>query len=66
MNGKLTLYRDQYGATWFARSVRELQRELRGRVSKMYVDMKDGQTKHVGYVVGEHWCTAYQPVRIDA
>ena len=28
--------------------------------SKMYVDMKDGSTKHVGYVVNTHWVTLYE------
>ena len=33
-----------------------------GRVSKMYVDKKDGRSVHIGYVVGQHWLTAYQRV----
>lgn len=32
------------------------------RVSKMYVDKKDGRSVHIGYVVGQHWLTAYQRV----
>lgn len=67
MHGKVTLYRDQYGNTWFARTVRELHRQLGGkRPAKMYVDTKDGRTLHVGYVVGRHWCTAYQRVEQEA
>jgi hypothetical protein len=32
------------------------------RVRKMYVDKKDGRSVHIGYVVGQHWLTAYQRV----
>lgn len=66
MKGKLTLYRDQYGQTFTAKTVRELRSKLRGRVSKMYVDKKDGGTVCVGYVIGQHWLTAFQPVEIPA
>lgn len=67
MNGTLMLYRDQYGNTWFARTAAELRRNIgRGRVSKMYVDKTDGRTKHVGYIVGTHWCTAYVPYEGEA
>ena len=62
MNGKLTLYQDQYGQTFMARTLKELRSKLSGRVSKMYVDKKDGTVKHVGYVVGRHWLTAFQPI----
>ena len=61
MNGKVMLYVNQYGERWYAKSVRELHRKVGGaRPSKMYVDLKDGRTVHIGYVVGAHWCTAYQ------
>ena len=26
---------------------------------KIYQDKKDGQTKHVGYIYGNYWCTVY-------
>lgn len=66
MKGKLTLYLDQYGNKWFARTIKELREKIGGgRVSKMYRDTKEG-TKHVGYVVGPHWCEAFQPVRLPA
>jgi len=62
MKGKLMLYLDQYGNRWFARTVAELRAQIGGgRVSKMYIDAKGGETHHVGYVVGQHWCTAYAP-----
>jgi hypothetical protein len=62
MNGNLTLYVDQYGKTWTARTVKELREKVGGgRVSKMYVDTKDGP-KHCGYVIGVHWCSAFEPV----
>jgi hypothetical protein len=66
MNGKLTLYLDQYGNKWFARTVRDLREQIGGKVSKMYVDTKDGRTMHIGYVVGRHWCEAFTPIRIPA
>ena len=67
MNGKPILYRDQYGTCWVARSTRDLHRQIGGsRPEKMYVDKKSGRTVHIGYVVGGHWCTAYQPVELTA
>lgn len=67
MNGKLMLYLDQYGDPFWARTLAELREAVGGgRVEKMYVDKKDGSTVHCGYVVGDHWCTAYQPVELPA
>lgn len=66
MKGKRILYRDQFGYTWFAKSIRNLREQIPGRVSKMYVDGMNGKTYHVGYVVGKHWCTAYTPMRKEA
>jgi hypothetical protein len=62
MNGLPTLYIDQWNGRFWASTVKELRQQLRGRVSKMYVDKKDGRTLHIGYVVGQHWLTAYQRV----
>lgn len=65
MNGMQTLYLDQYGNRWIARTVKELREKIDGggsRVSKMFRDKADGRTVHVGYVVGSHWCEAFQPV----
>lgn len=62
MRGQWMLYVDQYGTKWGARTISELRRKIGGgRVSKMYVDTKAGVTKHVGYIVGRLWCTAYVP-----
>ena len=66
MNGKLILYLDQYGNKWFARTVKDLREQIGGAVSKMYVDKKKGPPVHIGYVVGQHWCTAYAPVELPA
>lgn len=57
-----TLYIDQWGNKWWAKTVRELRQAVGGRLSKMYVDKKDGTPVHVGYVVGRHWCKAYRRV----
>lgn len=66
MNGKLTLYVDQYGNKYFARTIKELRKQVGGHVSKMYRDKKDGSTVHVGYVVGKLWLTAYAPIERPA
>lgn len=67
MNGKLTLYHDQWGNHWFANTLKDLREQIGGgAVSKMFQDTKDGRTVHVGYVVGRHWLTAYQPVELPA
>jgi hypothetical protein len=66
MNGKATLFIDQYGNKWWSRTVKELREKIGGgRVSKMYADKLDGRTVHTGYVVGPHWCSAYQPVEVQ-
>lgn len=69
MKGKWTLYIDQYGNKIGASTLKELIKKVReriggGRVYKMYVDKKDGSVCHVGYVIGDHWFNAYQPVEI--
>lgn len=69
MRGKLMLYLDQWGNRWFARTVGELREQIGMggcRVSKMFRDCKDGGAVHVEYVVGQHWCEAFQPVRRPA
>lgn len=67
MNGTLVLYLDQFGNHWRAHTVRELREQIGGgRIFKMYRDTRDGGHVHVGYVVGRHWCEAFQPVRIPA
>jgi hypothetical protein len=51
----------------WARTVKELQQKSGGgKVSKMYVDKKDGRTVHKGYVVGQRWFSAYSPIEIEA
>lgn len=69
MNNKTTLYIDQNGSRWWAKTVKELRDQIGmggSRVQKMYVDKKDGRTVHTGYVIGQHWLTAYQPVERPA
>lgn len=63
MNGEQMCYVDQYGQAVLASTVRELRQKCGGgRVSKMYVDSASGETRHVGYVVGGRWLTAYKPI----
>lgn len=66
MNGKLTLFVDQWGNTYLVKTLKELRGQLSGAVSKMYADKKDGTTVHIGYVIGRHWLTAYQRVELPA
>jgi hypothetical protein len=63
MNGILMLYISQYGDKFYARTVKSLKEDncLPGKISKMYIDKKDGTTKHIGYVIGGLWLTAYTP-----
>ncbi len=64
MHGKMTMYIDQYGNRFHARTLHELREKVGGgKISKMYVDGKDGKTYHVGYVVGKHWLNAFIPLR---
>lgn len=48
---------NQYGSTtWIKKHPRkELSDLFSGRVSKMYFDDTDGNSQHVGYVVGDLW-----------
>jgi len=56
------LFIDQYGGKEWARSLKELKEKVGpGRVSKQYVDKKDGTTVHCGYVIGRRWFTRYIP-----
>lgn len=58
------LYIDQYGSKFYASTLKELRRQVStggNRVSIMYVDGTDGKTYRVGYVIGQHWLTAYVP-----
>ena len=67
MKGKRLLYIDQYGYKYYASTVKELRSQIGmggSRVSKMYVDKVDGSIAHIGYVIGQYWLTAYQPVEI--
>ena len=67
MKNKFTLYINQYGNKIGATTVKSLREQAGGgRVSKMYIDKKDGKSYHVGYVVGKQWFTAYKPVEIPA
>lgn len=65
MNGKHTLYVDQYGNKYFANSAKDLKKQIgKGAISAMYADKKDGSTVKVGYIIGEFWCRAFAPIEI--
>lgn len=64
MNFKM--YIDQYGYKYFARTLKELKKEVcpyaeHPKTSIMYQDKKDGSTVRVGYVISDHWLTEYSP-----
>ncbi len=61
----MRLFIDQHGNRFTVeKAVQELKTKygIPGRVSKMYIDKKDGSTVHTGYVIGEHWLSEYAPV----
>lgn len=64
LRGKRTLFIDQYGNRFWASTLSELKAQLSGRVEKMYTDKVDGSTYHTGYVIGQHWLTAYRPAEL--
>lgn len=64
LKGKCTLLVDQYGYNIYASTLKEVHEQVRGHISKMYREDKDGKTYHIGYVVGEHWFRAFKPVNI--
>lgn len=67
MKGKVMLYVDQWGNRWWAKTIAELRQQIGGgRVAKIYVDGTDGKTYHIGYIVGQHWCEAFSPMRNPA
>jgi len=54
---------DQFGETYNIKKHprKELLEQLyRQHTSKMYVDKKDGSTRHVGYIIAGHWITVYE------
>ena len=57
----IKLYISQYGDKFYAKTLKELRQQIPGRCSKMYVDRKE-KTLDVGYVIGQLWLTAYQPI----
>ena len=62
----ILLYLDQYGNKFWAKTVKELRAQINNghsRVSIMYCDKKDGRSVRTGYVIGQHWLTAY--VRVE-
>ena len=30
-----------------------------GKISKMFIDTISGETKHIGYIIGQNWWTIY-------
>lgn len=67
MNGRTILYIDQHGSKFWANLVKSLVEQIGGgRVSKMLRDKQDGRTVHTGYVIGQHWLSAFVPVELSA
>lgn len=61
----IRLFINQYGEQYHARTIKELKDKhgLTGRVSKMYVDDKQGKTYHIGYCIGREWLHVFTPLR---
>lgn len=56
---------DQYGDKYILRELESPRKQLlekldKKQATKMYCDTKDGQSKHVGYIVGGRWVTLYE------
>lgn len=66
MRGKMTLYVDQHGNHYTAKTVKELREKVGGgKAQRMYLDGDTmGERYHVGYVVGRQWLRAFTPVRV--
>ena len=62
MKKETRLFVSQYGDKFCARTIKELRQQIPGRCAKMYIDKKDGTTKHIGYVIGRLWMREYAPV----
>lgn len=70
MKKPVYMWRDQYGYTYHARTLKELKKEVcpytkYPKTDIMYRDKKDGSTVRVGYVISHHWLTQYLPVEKD-
>ena len=55
---------DQYGQ-YYPLKTAHPRKELMERIGtshadKMYVDTKDGATKHIGYIMGRFWIAVYE------
>ena len=60
---------DQYNQTYHGlRHPRKdlLERLGRSKASKMYIDRKDGEAVHVGYVIAGQWLTIYEVKPINS
>ena len=62
---------DQYGETYHGLTYPRkdlLERLCRTHADKMYTDMKDGSTKHIGYIIAGLWLRVYEvkPMYRDA
>lgn len=64
LKGQWTLFIDQHGQIFNGRTLADLKDQIAGRVSKMYRDKADGSIVHCGYVIGQHWLTAYAPIEV--
>jgi hypothetical protein len=54
---------DQHGNTFHAlkHPRKDLMKEIGSKhADKMYVDLKSGGSKQIGYVIGKHWLSVYE------
>jgi hypothetical protein len=60
---------DQYGQTYHGleKPRRDLMERLgRKHCAKMYVDTKDGDARHCGYIIGGLWLSIYEVKPINS
>ena len=60
---------DQYGQSYHDLGKHPRQ-ELLNRLgyksaSKMYIDKKDGSSKHIGYIISNYWITLHKVERME-
>lgn len=55
---------DQYGTTYHNLGAYPrkglLKRLCRSNANKMYIDLKDGRTAHIGYIIAGLWIELYE------
>lgn len=59
MKPRFSLHVDQFGNRYYARTLKELRKQIPGKVSRMFFEDKSGNVYHCGYVIGKRWLNSY-------